>query len=299
MAAMAFFRQALVASLAAGMLLGCGQGGDDQDQANAGGGTAAPAASSANAQGSGQSGGDVGVTAAATKGGVSTSSTAPAAMAVDAAPAGDRSRELTDPNGDALGWVYLDWSGTDPELAAAAERNVGRPGTKIDGETVNEFNRAELVAKEQARLQSLFDAHKGVGFLTFNISGNLSDYDPNYGEFYISAFSPGSSVGFGTFHQNRYSGGTGLKNFSINMKLNNALDAYVWKLTPDEAAKVIAAFEREGGATTYRRIYARTKLKILSAEASSAQARSMNAQILSFTLFTQKGTRLGHFDLTQ
>lgn len=297
MTAKAFLRQAMGLGLAAGLLLGCGQDGD-QDQAassSSGGG----GASSANSQGHDQAGGAVGVTAGTNKSGVSTSATAPAAAAVNAAPATDRSRELTDPNGDALGWVYLDWSGVDPDLAAAAERNVGRPGTKIDGETVNEFNRAELVAKEQARLQSLFDAHKGVGFLTFNISGNLSDYDPNYGEFYISAFSPGSSVGFGTFHQNRYSGGTGLKNFSINMKLNNALDAYVWKLTPDEATKVIAAFEREGGATTYRRIYARTKLKILSAEASSAQARSMNTQILSFTLFTQKGTRLGHFDLTK
>lgn len=283
------FRSGALAALSAAMVLwGCGQQDGESGEA---GNTSVPQAANGAAN-------DTAADAAApAASGVKTAASPAAPNAVNSAPASSRTRELTDPNGDALGWVYLDWSGVDPKLAEVAQRNVPLQG-KIDGEIVNEFNRAELVAKEHARLQSLFDAHKGVGFVTFNIRGNLSAYDPNYGEFYISAFSPGSSVGFGTFHQNRYSGGTGLANFSINLKLSNALDAYVWKVTADEAAKVIAAFEREGVAGT-RGVYARTKLKILDAEASTAQSRAMNTQIMSFTLFTQQGTRLGHFDLTQ
>lgn len=295
MMSLARFRYGTLGALSAALVLwGCGQ----QDEAS---GKAENASAAQTGNGTTNNNAGAAETDAPTPAdasGVKAASSHAASNAISSAPASHRSRELTDPDHDAMGWIYLDWSGVDPKIAATAQRNVPGPGSSFDGMTVNEFNRSDLVAKEEARLQSLFDANKGVGFITFNISGNLSDYDPNYGEFYISAFSPGGAVSFGTFGQNRYSGGTGLTSFTVGLKLNNALDAYVWKVTPDEAAKVIAAFEREG-ARTYRRVYARTKLKILDAEASTAPTRNMNTQILSFTLFTDKGTRLGHFDLSQ
>ncbi len=264
-------------------LAGCGGEADNTPSAGKEGGTSAPDVSNASPD----------------KGAGASSSNKPDAKslaaknpAIQGHDTGGRTRVLDDPDDDTMGWIYLDWAGIEPDLGEVAERNVGRPGHKYRGQVINEFNRQEFVEAEQERLELLSKSTRGYGYVTVNIRGQLGGYDPEYGEFYIGSFSPGSSVTLGSaFHTTAYSGGTGLDSFLVSMKMKNALDAYIWKATPEEAQKIIGVMEREG-ATQFRGIYARTRLKILNATLGYGKTREMEGEIQSFTLFTQKGTPL-------
>ncbi|MDY0007802.1 MAG: hypothetical protein RBS22_13355, partial [Spongiibacteraceae bacterium] len=208
-------------------------------------------------------------------------------------------RELVDPDNYTLGWIYYDWSGEDPGLDALAEQRVPRIGN-FDGDTVTEFNRQQFVDKERERLYALYAEGRGVGSIVANITGTLGEYDPGYGEFYIDPFSPGSTITFGpSYNSDRQLAHQALntrKDFGAGLKFNNALKAYVWKVPPSEAAELIALFERENNPG--RKIYARTRLKILGAHSQGPQNRhEIETEVLDYTLFTEAGTELARFDL--
>jgi len=206
-----------------------------------------------------------------------------------------RSGELTDPNVYDMYWVYVDWTGNHPDYEKAAERNVGMSGNTYDDQTVNEFNRAGFVEKERARLESLGASSRDIGFITTNIGGRLGDYDPGYGEFYVGPLTPGSSISFSpTNWQAARETHKGIDILHVKLRLTNALDGYVWKLSPEKAQEIIGLIEREGNPG--RQIYARTRLQI-EGVAVAGDRPEMNARILSYTLHTEKGTLLGEFDL--
>lgn len=211
------------------------------------------------------------------------------------AGSGARNGELTDPSGYDMYWVYVDWTGNHPDYGKVAERNVGISGNTYDNQTVNEFNRADLVAQERARLESLGARSRNIGFITTNIGGRLGDYDPGYGEFYVDPMSPGSSISFSpTNWQVAREVYKGIDVRHVKLRLTNALDGYVWKLSPAEAEKVIAGLEREGNVG--RQIYARAHLQILGV-AVKGDMPEMNAKVLSYSLHTERGTLLREVDL--
>lgn len=253
---------------------------------------------------SGNSGGEEARQDAAVSGGPSSESASSdtyAKPAVDGAGAtqqGDqaaRSGELVDPSGYDMFWVYVDWSGSHPDYLKAAERNAGIIGGTYNDQTVNEFNRAEFIEMERARLESLGASSRGTGFITTNIGGRLGDYDPGYEEFYVGPLTPGSSISFSpTGWQVARDTYRGIDVRHVKLRLTNALDGYVWRVSPQKAQEIITLIEQEGNPG--RQIYVRARLQ-LDGIAVAGDRPEMNARILSYTLHTEKGTLLGEFDL--
>ncbi len=207
-----------------------------------------------------------------------------------------RSGELTDPSGYDMYWVYVDWTGNHPDYGAIAER-IGISGGRYNGQTVNEFNRADLVAQERARLESLGASARNIGFITTNIGGRLGDYDPGYGEFYIGPMTPGSSISFSpTNWQVLREVYKGIDILHVKLRLTNALDGYIWKTSAEDASRIIALLEQEGNVG--RQIYARARLKLLEV-AVAGERPEMNAQVLSYTLHSKSGEQLAEFDLSK
>lgn len=221
----------------------------------------------------------------------------PTADTSNNATPGTRGGELNDPSGYDMYWVYVDWTGNHPDYGEAAERNVGRSGNTFDGQTVNEFNRAGLVAQERARLESLGKSARNIGFVTTNIGGRLGDYDPGYGEFYIGPMTPGSFISFSPTNwpvlREAYKG---IDIRHVKLRLTNALDGYIWKTSADEASRIIALLEQEGNVG--RQIYARARLQLLEV-AVTGEMPEMSAQVLSYTLHSESGTQLAEFDLSK
>ncbi|TNJ33015.1 hypothetical protein [Arenimonas terrae] len=60
----------------------------------------------------------------------------------------------------------------------------------------NEFERADLLAQESARLQDIYDATADIGRLRLNVNARLSEYDAGRGGFYLNAYLPGSRFDF-------------------------------------------------------------------------------------------------------
>lgn len=210
---------------------------------------------------------------------------------------GTRNGELKDPSGYEMYWVYVDWTGNHPDYGKVAERNVGTSGNTYDGQTVNEFNRADLVAQERARLESLGVPARNTGYITTNIGGRLGDYDPGYGEFYIGPMTPGSSISFSpTNWQMPREAYKGIDILHVKLRLTNALDGYVWKISTEDARRIIALLEQEGNVG--RQIYARARLQLLGV-AVAGENPEMNAKVLSYTLHSESGAQLADFDLSK
>jgi len=207
--------------------------------------------------------------------------------------AAERTGVLEDPDSFDVRRIYLAWSGEDAGLDGSADRAVPPIGGTHFGTSVNEFNRASLVAAETQRLQGLLDARRGIGTLVTDIGGRLSDYDPGYGEFYLDAFAPGSRLSF-PMHADQQAE-RALPGLHVTLELENALDAYVWKVSSDQAARLIAALEDEGNAT--RRVIARTTVRLTRAEKDAGMNRRLLGRITAYTLRTPEGTVLRELTL--
>ena len=209
------------------------------------------------------------------------------------APAAERTGVLEDPDSFDVRRIYLDWSGEDAGLDGSAERLVPPIGGTRFGTPVNEFNRASLVAAERQRLEALLNARRGIGTLVTDIGGTLSDYDPGYGEFYVDVFAPGSRFSF-PMHADQQAE-RALPGLQVTLELENALDAYVWQVASDQAAKLIATLEDEGNAS--RRVIARTTVRLTRAEKDAGMNRRLIGTITSYVLRTAEGTVLRELTL--
>ncbi len=202
--------------------------------------------------------------------------------------AAERTGVLEDPDSFDVRRIYLDWSDEAPDLDGAAGRAVPPIGGTFAGTPVNEFNRAALVAAERERLEGLLDARRGIGTLVTDIGGRLSDYDPGYGEFYVDAFAPGSRFSF-PMHAD-HEAERALPGLHVTLELENALDAYVWTVAPDQAARLIATLEDEGNPG--RRVIARTTVRLTGAQPDAGANRRLIGRITSYVLRTPDGTPL-------
>lgn len=169
-------RTLLLALMLAGSA-GCG--GDAQSGAVQ---TAGPArGTQAQAPGAAAAGAAAGVGAAAAEGA--------AGSAAGAGGTGIGTRLLSHP--DDLQLVLLGYRlrGSQPPIAdwAAAQHAVVR---------ANEFERANVIRQEQARLQGIHDSTADVGRLRFDVRAQLSEYDGARGGYYLDAFAPGSVFNF-------------------------------------------------------------------------------------------------------
>tara|TARA_Y100001933_G_scaffold264768_1_gene332440 strand:- start:10894 stop:11547 length:654 start_codon:yes stop_codon:yes gene_type:complete len=209
------------------------------------------------------------------------------------AQAAERNGVVADPDSFDVRRIYLDWSGEDAGLDGSADRLVPPIGGTRSGTPVNEFNRASMVAAERQRLEALLSERRGIGTLVTNIGGTLSDYDPGYGEFYVDAFAPGSRFSF-PMHADQHAE-RALPGLHVTLELENALDAYVWQVASDQAAKLIATLEDEGNAS--RRVIARTTVRLTGAEKDAGMNRRLIGRITSYTLRTPEGTVLRELTL--
>ena len=148
--------------------------------------------------------------------------------------------------------------------------------------TVNQFNRAEVVAKELERLQRLYeqDAEKNVGFITTNIRGKVSQYDPVYGELYLDSFAPGRVLNFHIDGKSRQDN-KGIDVISGQMEFTNSLEAFVWKVSPEQAEAVEHVFESL--LMNRRNYFARTRVQIVGA---SQESGTLQGKVLSYELYT-------------
>jgi hypothetical protein len=138
------------------------------------------------------------------------------------------------------------------------------------------------------------DAHRGIGTLVTDIGGYLSEFDPVYGEFYVDVFAPGRTFSFPQ-HQD-HSVLRHLSALNVSMQLEETLDAYVWKVTPEQAAEIIGTFEDESNSGR-RRVVARATIRITGARADSGFDRRLMGELTSYTLRTREGTLLREFAL--
>lgn len=131
-----------------------------------------------------------GATAAGAAAGVGAAAAEDAAgSAAGAGGTGIGTRVLSHP--DDLQLVLLGYRlrGSQPPIAdwAVAQHAVVR---------ANEFERANVVRQEQARLQGIYDSTADVGRLRFDVRAQLSEYDGARGGYYLDAFAPGSVFNF-------------------------------------------------------------------------------------------------------
>ena len=81
-----------------------------------------------------------------------------------------------------------------------------------------------------------------------------------------------------------------LPGLHVTLELENALDAYVWTVAPDQAARLIATLEDEGNPG--RRVIARTTVRLTGAQPDAGANRRLIGRITSYVLRTPDGTRL-------
>ena len=130
-----------------------------------------------------------------------------------------RTATADNPDAELISLIYYSLSGQTPPLEDWA---------KQDFQFVpNEFDRASKTAAALTAYKTKYAFASQVGHLTVPISSQLSDYDSKYGEFYVGAFSPSSSLSF------PYKGET------FTLDFDNGDQAQHWKLSSTDAAQVI------------------------------------------------------------
>lgn len=158
----------------------------------------------------------------ASAGAKQTASEAAPAGGVSTAPAqglGGRTGELTNPDSNAMVFLYYDLAGLKPPIDTWVEQDSRvqyAPGPQ----------KAPNRATVKAELEAGAAAVHGIGFIRLSMNANLSEYDPGYGEFTVRAFAPSSVVDFSALGQ------------KVSIKFGNARVAQVWKVPQAEAQPI-------------------------------------------------------------
>jgi len=171
-------------------------------------------------------------------------------------------RVLRDPTGETVVWAFYHLAEVEPDFEPLVT-------TRMRGErNVNEFNRADIMAEKEAELRTEFAAAAGYTHMTVNLNSGLSQYDPTYEEYYLSAMGPGSYL---SFH------GHGQR---VDVRLINAEDGSVWSLPPQEAERVAGIL---GGYN--RQVSLRLELELGDAIPTS-KGGELHAKILRFGIYS-------------
>lgn len=121
--------------------------------------------------------------------------------------------------------IYFDHVGTLPPIARWVDNDY-------DVKYADEFKKDALQKDKAASLQSQFEHDQGVGFVQLVSSAGLGEYSKEYGEFHISALSPGRGY---TFEHD---------GVHVSLTLTNAADFYRLPMDQDHAQKLA---EKYGG----------------------------------------------------
>lgn len=259
-------RTLAAASLLAMTLASCGDGQNGQATAPAAGAATEAAATQA----------DAAPAAAGAGRPAAVAGSAPAGATVVPAPA--KVGLLIDPGDDALGWLAADWLRLDLPLEEWAAERVDKRWQ------VDEFNADEARVRELAQLRDARSAAAGVGRLRLTLRGALSEYDADYGEYYLKAFSPGSVFTFRPFQgwsANPFARG-------ITLRLRNGGEASIWEIDPATAQKVADTLGYG------RNVRMETKLSIVDVTATDRGAEIL-ADVTGYTLYSRDGERLGRW----
>lgn len=173
-------------------------------------------------------------------------------------------RVLRDPTGETVVWAFYQLAGLEPDFEPLV---VKRMRNERD---VNEFNRAQIMAEKEQELRTEFAAAAGYTHMTVNLSSGLSQYDPTYEEYYLSAMGPGSYLSFHGHDQR------------VDVRLINAEDGSVWSLPPQEAEKVASVL---GGGGHNRQVSLRLELE-LGETIPTGNGGELHAKILRLGIYT-------------
>lgn len=201
----------------------------------------------------------------------------PVASAPDRPPASSgRTGVAIDPADDTIGWIATDWLDISVPTSEWSEEIASRQLG------VNEFSAEEAAQREAVNLDRARSAGTGIGQIRLTIEGKLSNYDAEYGEFYVQPFSPGSRLNFRPFRrmtQNPFPDG-------VEIRFRNGSDASVWKVDRTTAERIA---EQLGFG---RYVKLETSLAIVEVNATGRGA-AIIADVQRYTLFSSNGERLG------
>lgn len=127
-----------------------------------------------------------------------------------------RTGELTNPDNPTMVFLYHDLAG----IALPIDQWVEDDNRVRSARGLDKAAQRTVVRNE---LQAGMAGVRGVGIIHLTLNGNLSEYDPTYGEFTIGALSPGSVVTFNAFNEN------------VGLKFANGLTAQTWPVPTDKA----------------------------------------------------------------
>lgn len=143
---------------------------------------------------------------------------APAASPV-APRAGQRARELINPDQTTVVLLYFDLASLPVPIEQSLENDMRvRMAPPADKPAQRERVRQEL----EAGLAGV----RGVGTLRLTLQANLSEYDSTYGEFTVRALGPGSVVEYQALGQ------------KVKLNFGNARTAQVWRVPAAQAQAV-------------------------------------------------------------
>lgn len=130
---------------------------------------------------------------------------------------GGRTRELVNPDNNAMVFLYYDLAGITPPI----DRWVEDDSRVKFGPAIEKASRRDAV---RAELEAGIAAVRGAGRIRLSLnSANLSDYDPAYGEFTVRALSPSSVVPFDALGQ------------KVSLRFGNGKYAQIWRVPAAEA----------------------------------------------------------------
>ena len=182
-----------------------------------------------------------------------------------------RTRRVSQPNDDTIGWIAMDWAGiaTPKQDWARSIRESRAGGT--------EFSRAEQTAAIKRELELAAEEGRGVGFLDLTISAQLSEYDSDYQEFYIDTFSPGSQITFRPFRTPYRK--PDIFRDGVKIRFSNADAAQILTVPPQEAEEIVSKLQ------PFRPISIEAKLKI-DRVVPAANSAEIWVTVSGYTLFT-------------
>jgi hypothetical protein len=197
-----------------------------------------------------------------------------APMTHQAQPA--RTGVAIDPADDTIGWIAVDWLDIAVPKTEWTEEIVSRQAG------VNEFSTDEAVEREATNLDRARTAGAQIGQIRLTIEGTLSNYDAEYGEFYVQPFSPGSRLPFRPFARmtrNPFPDG-------VEIRFRNGSEASVWKVDRSTA-------ERIADQLGYGR-YVRLETSLAIAEVNATgRGAAIITDVQRYQVFSRDGERLG------
>jgi len=199
-------------------------------------------------------------------------------------PAVQRTRRLDTFDEEAVFWAMYHYAGVTPPLRQWAEESWMQATTRRQVAVDEFFDREAFIDELTEELAQPYRAAADIGVVPVLLKATLGRYDTQFQEFYLEPFSPNRTV-------RAYS--ATLKR-QANIHLVNALDAYAWALSPDEAKAVVDGYLDRYGRRDTREILIEAQLRLVDAEVDRQSGNgNLNAEILSYRVYRSDGGAAG------